>query len=120
RLPAGGWAWELPKVFGEAGEAELRRARRELSEGSGRASALALVPLGCVAGEPSSIAGFAALFLARDCAPTGATLDSELGMGRATLPDDAEILALESAGEIFDALTLVGLARARNLAKFQP
>jgi hypothetical protein len=73
-----------------------------------------LVPLGLVAAEPSSIAGFAALFLARDCVATGATLDSELGMGRASLLGESEILALEAAGEIFDALTLVALFRARK------
>jgi hypothetical protein len=35
-------------------------------------------------------------------------------MGRASLLGESEILALEAAGEIFDALTLVALFRARK------
>lgn len=116
RHPIGRWGWELPKGFVDAGEDEAAAAHRELAEETGLASPFPLVPLGLVAAEPSSIAGFAALFLARDCVPTGAKLDAELGMGRASLLGESEILALEAQGEIFDALTLVALFRARKQA----
>jgi ADP-ribose pyrophosphatase len=112
RHPIGRWSWELPKGFVDPGEGVEAAARRELAEETRLVCPGALVPLGLVAAEPSTIAGFAALYLARDCAPANGARDAELGMGRVALLDDAAIRALEAEGEIFDSLTLVGLARA--------
>ncbi|MCM0021849.1 MAG: hypothetical protein NBV67_17805, partial [Tagaea sp.] len=73
-----------------------------------------LLALGDVAAEPSTIAGFARLYLARDCVALTGDRDAELGMGKVALLDDAAVRALERDGGIFDSLTLVGLARARD------
>ena len=114
RHPIGRWSWELPKGFVDPGEATEAAARRELAEETRLVCPGALVALGAVAAEPSTIAGFAALYLARDCAEIAGARDAELGMGRIAFFDDEAARALERAGDIFDSLTLVGLARARE------
>jgi ADP-ribose pyrophosphatase YjhB (NUDIX family) len=114
RPPIGRWSLELPKGFVDAGETPEAAARRELAEETGLICPEALVSLGAIAAEPSTIAGFAALFLARDCVPGGAARDAELGMGRVAFFDDSAVRAAERTGDIFDSLTCVGLARART------
>jgi 8-oxo-dGTP pyrophosphatase MutT (NUDIX family) len=114
RHPIGRWSWELPKGFVDAGEANEAAARRELAEETRLVCPGALLSLGSVAAEPSTIAGFAALYLARDCVPIDGPRDAELGMGRVAFLDDDALRALTRDGEIFDSLTLVGLARARE------
>ncbi|MFM7346278.1 MAG: NUDIX domain-containing protein [Tagaea sp.] len=114
RHPIGRWSWELPKGFVDANENAEAAARRELAEETRLACPGGLLSLGIAAAEPSTIAGFAALYLARDCAAAVGPRDAELGMGRLAFFDDDAVRALERAGEILDSLTLVGLARARD------
>lgn len=114
RHPIGRWSWELPKGFIDEGETDEAAARRELAEEARLACPGPLLSLGVVAAEPSTIAGFARLYLARDCAPLEGPRDAELGMGRIAFFGNDDARALERAGDIFDSLTLVGLARARE------
>jgi ADP-ribose pyrophosphatase len=115
RHPIGRWSWELPKGFVDPDETNEAAARRELAEETRLVCPGALVVLGNVAAEPSTIAGFARLYLARDCVTDAGIRDAELGMGEIAFVGDEIARAMERAGDIFDSLTLVGLARAREL-----
>jgi ADP-ribose pyrophosphatase len=114
-----GWAWEIPRGFGEPGLSAEENARRELREETGLMP-LAIVPLGLLCPDSGAMDERVNLFIAtldREAAlpaRTGQT-DEAIAGSRFVSPRQLEAMIVE--GVVTDSFTLAAytLARARGL-----
>lgn len=121
RHPVGGQCWEIVKGFIDDGETPAEAALREVQEETGHVCAASdLVPLGTFLPEAAVMAVRGALFLARDCRPSGARDEGELGLGRLTLFTPAEIERMLMSSAIEDSGSAIGLFRALPLLRAGP
>lgn len=112
RHAIGAVVWEAPRGFVDAGEEPAAAALRELGEETGLACAPeALVPLGLMAPEGSTLAARAALFAATRCIGAARPDPHEIGLGRLRGFDAEEMARLAAGGGIEDAGTLVAYYR---------
>lgn len=104
--------WELPRGFIDEGETPAFAALRELSEETGLHCAPEdLVPLGCYAPEPSSLAARGALFAAIRCEGTAYPGTDEIGLDEIQVIEHNRMSELVASGEIEDAGTLIAYYR---------
>ena len=108
RYAVDSFVWEVPRGFLDPGEEPLQAARRELQEETGLVcSEHGLAGLGFIMPEPSTIAGKAALFTARNCRTSPApSAEPEVGLGKLTFFTIREAWSMLDRGEIVEACTL--------------
>jgi ADP-ribose pyrophosphatase len=113
RHAAGGWIDELPAGLLEPDESPLAAAARELAEEAGIAAA-DWHSLGTMLSSPGFCTERLYLYLARDLTVDTAAPEADELIHPAWIPFD-EALDRAMSGDIADAKTVVGLARAAAL-----
>lgn len=112
---------ESPKGFVDPGEQAMGAALRELTEETGLVCAAdAMLDLGSMTPEASTLAARIRLFAALQCRPTGLALDDEVGLTAFDFIPVDRVRAMMAASQIEDAATLVALYRLFAKADTDP
>lgn len=105
------FGWEAARGFIDEGENAPQAALRELTEETGLVCSIdALLPLGFLAQEPSTLEARVALFCATAChSHPSAEVEEELGLTEFRLFEVDDVLEMCGRSEIVDASTLTAI-----------
>jgi len=113
RYATAGYSWEIPEGGADPGEEPEAAARRELREEAGLVAAEWSVLAGPVHLSNCFTAEVAWVYLARDLSPVPPDPEGTEVLAREVVPL-AAALERVAAGAITDAVTVIGLLRARE------